>query len=62
MIGRIKAAIDNSPGKPEKILVSETVLYQLAAETIFINIPKPKTIMGIPIEVSDEVEDFKLKF
>ncbi|MGK9428994.1 hypothetical protein ACSSTO_03275 [Bacillus atrophaeus] len=62
MIGRIKAAIDNSPGKPEKILVSETVLYQLAAETIFINIPKPKTIMGIPVEVSDEVEDFKLKF
>ncbi|MEC2307991.1 hypothetical protein [Bacillus atrophaeus] len=62
MIGRIKAAIDNSQGKPEKILVSETVLYQLAAETIFVNIPKPKTIMGIPIEVSDEVEDFKLKF
>ncbi|MGE0910217.1 hypothetical protein ACQGRJ_11345 [Bacillus atrophaeus] len=62
MIGRIKAAIDNSPGKPEKILVSETVLYQLAAETIFINIPKPKTIMGIPIEVSDKVEDFELKY
>ncbi|GED03719.1 hypothetical protein [Bacillus atrophaeus] len=62
MIGRIKAAIDNSPGKPEKILVSETVLYQLASETIFINIPKPKTIMGIPIEVSDEVEDFELKY
>lgn len=29
MLGKIKAAIDNSPGKPARIIVSEKVFQQL---------------------------------
>lgn len=62
MLGNIKAAIDNSPGKPARIIVSEKTFQQLEKEMRFVYVPKPKTIMGIPVEVSDQEEGFKLEF
>ncbi|MBL4968675.1 hypothetical protein [Bacillus halotolerans] len=62
MLGKIKAAIDNSPGKPAKIVVNESTLQHLKEEMRFVYVSKPKTIMGIPVEVSDDVEGFELKF
>ncbi|MEC1612762.1 hypothetical protein [Bacillus mojavensis] len=62
MLGKIKAAIDNSPGKPEKIAVNESAFQQLKEEMRFVCVSKPKTIMGIPVEVSDDVEGFELRF
>ncbi|MCY8279211.1 hypothetical protein MOC06_08515, partial [Bacillus inaquosorum] len=35
---------------------------QLEEETRFVYVSKPKTIMGIPVEVSDQSESFKLEF
>lgn len=62
MLGKIKAAIDNSPGKLARILVSEKAFQQLEEEMRFVYVSKPKTIMGIPVEVSDQAESFKLEF
>lgn len=62
MLGKIKAAIDNSPGKPAKIAVNESAFQRLKEEMRFVCVSKPKTIMGIPVEVSDDVEGFELRF
>jgi hypothetical protein len=62
MLGKIKAAIDNSPGKPAKIAVNESAFQQLKEEMRFVCVSKPKTIMRIPVEVSDDVEGFELRF
>ncbi|MGG1243138.1 hypothetical protein ABE187_09740 [Bacillus cabrialesii] len=62
MLGKIKAAIDNSPGKPARIVVNENTFQQLKEEMRFVYVSKPKTIMGIPVEVSEQAESFKLVF
>ncbi|MCY8202789.1 hypothetical protein MOC09_04025 [Bacillus sp. N12A5] len=62
MLGKIKAAIDNSPGKPARIVVSEKTFQQLKEEMRFVYASKPKTIMGIPVDISDQTESFKLEF
>ncbi|KJJ41735.1 hypothetical protein UM89_11685 [Bacillus subtilis] len=62
MLGKIKAAIDNSPGKPARIVVNEKTFQQLKEEMRFVYVSTPTTIMGIPVEVSEQAESFKLEF
>lgn len=46
MLGKIKAAIDNSPGKPAKIAVNESAFQRLKKRCVLFAFPNLKPLWG----------------